>query len=90
MSTFRLSVRVNPNTSRQKAVWKGDFLKVNLTSPPEDGKANEELVEFLGELFDIDSGLITLERGSTSSEKELLLEGIDRESLVRRISQLKG
>lgn len=87
---FRLTVRVNPNTSQQRAVWKGEFLKVNLTSPPEDGRANDELIEYLSELFDLDKSQVELDRGRTSPDKELLLNDVDRDDLVNQITELKG
>lgn len=86
---FRLTVKVNPGTSRQHAVWKHNFLKVNLKSPPENGRANEELIRYLSEIFRVDSSRITIDRGEASPEKELVLEDVDRESLVRRINELR-
>lgn len=83
-------MKVNPNSSRRRAVWKGDFLKVNLTSPPEDGRANEELIGFLAETFQLSPGQVDIDHGATSREKELLIHDIDRTKLVRQIKQLKG
>jgi len=87
---FRLTVRVNPNTSRQRAVWKGEFLKVNLTSPPEDGRANEELEAYLADLFDLKRSQVELDRGHAATDKELLLCNVDREHVLNQITELKG
>ena len=88
MARFRLAVRVNPGSSRQKLVWKGDRVKVNLVSPPEDGEANRELLELLGEKFNLRE--IELIRGETSREKERLLDVSDREQFIGELKQLKG
>lgn len=87
---FRLTVRVNPNTSRRKAVWRGDFLKVNLTAPPEGGRANREPRTYLSDLFGIDAARVRIVRGKTAREKELVLENLDRDILVRHLRSLKA
>jgi uncharacterized protein (TIGR00251 family) len=87
---LRLSVRVNSGSSRRKAVWKGEFLKVNLTSPPEEGRANQELCEFLADEFDLSVQQVDIERGHTARRKELLLKRTDRSKMVQMIREMKG
>lgn len=87
-SRYRLTVRVNPNTSRRRAVWKDDFLKVNLTVPPEDGRANRELRTYLAEIVGVDVDRVRIVRGKTAREKEVLLEDLDRQTLVQRLRDL--
>ncbi len=85
---FRLTVRVNPNTSRRRAVRRDDFLKVNLTVPPEDGRANRELRTYLADIFGIDVEQVRIVGGETAREKDLLLKGLDRKTLVKRLGDL--
>lgn len=85
---FELSVKVNPNSSRRLFRWKGDHLKVNLTSPPEKGKANDELVTSLAELFGLRSSDINLKRGATSRKKTLTLKNISKDHLQDVINSL--
>lgn len=87
---FRLTVHVNPSTSRRAAAWKGDFLKVNLTAPPENGRANEELIEYVAKLFGVDPSGVSIVRGRTARQKELRVEGLDRAQLVRRLRSLES
>lgn len=46
-------------------------LKVKIAAPPEDGKANDELVRFMAKWLGIPKSAVTLERGSTSRHKRL-------------------
>jgi uncharacterized protein (TIGR00251 family) len=44
-----LRVKVTPNSSRNALVpGQGDRLSVKLTSPPVEGKANKQLLKFIG------------------------------------------
>jgi len=51
-------------------------LKVKLTSPPVDGKANEELVKFLSKTLKIPKSSIEITKGETSKKKTLLLKSV--------------
>ncbi len=77
-----VKVKVEPRSSRRKiAGLHGDALKVKLTSPPVEGKANEELVEFLGETFGVRKSAIKIVKGGSSKQKAVEIEGIGPEAL---------
>ncbi len=73
-----ISVRVIPNAPRY-GVDPGptDFLKVRLTAPPVEGRANKALLKFLGKLLRVAPSHIRILRGQGSREKLLLVEGVD-------------
>ncbi|MFB6345578.1 MAG: DUF167 domain-containing protein [bacterium] len=85
---FKLTVKVNPGTSRRNSVWRQDHLKVNLTAPPEDGRANQELVDYVSDLFELDQSDVRIESGVTSRQKELIRRNLDRETLTRTLESL--
>jgi hypothetical protein len=66
---MRLNVRVQPNAKQNKAVQEPGRLKVYLTAPPVEGKANEALVEFLAEHFQVKRSGIKIVRGGKSRDK---------------------
>lgn len=69
-----LSVRVQPGASRNEiSTTSGQALKVRLTAPPVDGKANTALKRFLGKTFGIAPSRIELLSGETSRDKRLRL-----------------
>lgn len=87
---YRMKIKANPGSSQNRAIWKGDFLKVNLTALPEEGKANQQLIELLSEKFDADKDDIEIIGGRSSENKTVMLYNLDREELVRKMNDLKG
>ncbi len=65
----RLNIKVIPNAKRNKLVEEPGRLKVYLTAPAVEGRANTALIEFLAEHFNIKKGKISIIRGLTSREK---------------------
>lgn len=57
-------------------------IEVKLTRNAQKGKANEQLVECLAELFGISSSNILISSGATSSKKSLLIKGISYKQAV--------
>jgi uncharacterized protein len=72
----KLAVRVHPG-ARKNAVTgiHADALKIALTSPPVDGKANEALIAFLAEALRLPRARITLVAGISSRSKTLRITG---------------
>lgn len=70
-----LSIKVSPRSSRTR--WIGRMedgtLKVALAAPPEKGKANEELLEFLAAEFGVARSQVELIAGHASTAKRVRL-----------------
>ncbi|MBI3570173.1 MAG: YggU family protein [Gammaproteobacteria bacterium] len=67
-----LQVQVQPRAKSDAIAGViGDRLKVRLTAPPVEGRANEHLVAYLAKLFDVPRRHVVLERGETSKRKQL-------------------
>lgn len=67
-----IRVRLLPNAARNQIVGKEEGVyKIRLTAAPIEGKANEALVRFLADHFDIAPSCITLLKGHTSKYKTL-------------------
>ena len=70
-----LKVRVQPRASRDElGEAQESYLKVRITAPPVDGKANADLMRFLADVFNVAKSRITLLDGETSREKRLRIE----------------
>lgn len=69
-----LNVRVQPRASKDEIVGiQGDRLKIRITAPPVDGKANAHLIQYLARVFDIPKTRISLLGGESGREKRLLI-----------------
>ncbi len=72
-----LSVRVHPGAKRNAITGThAETLKISLTTPPTDGRANAALIAFLAERLNIPRPSIELISGATSRSKTLRLTGI--------------
>lgn len=82
----RLEVKVIPGASRDEvAGTMGTAVKLKLRAPPVEGRANEALVEFLAERLGLPRRAISLERGETSRQKLLRVEGLDLAAVRTRL-----
>ncbi|MCK5340508.1 MAG: YggU family protein [Desulfobulbaceae bacterium] len=72
-----LTVHVQPKASRNRIIGlHGDALKISITAPPVEGKANKAIISFLAGLFHIPKSAITLKSGQQSRTKRFLLSRI--------------
>ncbi|MBU4177202.1 MAG: DUF167 domain-containing protein [Desulfurivibrionaceae bacterium] len=72
-----LSIHVQPKASRTRVAGRhGDALKLCITSPPVDGKANAAVIAFFAKLFKIPKGAVTIAGGETSRDKRIIPAGI--------------
>src|SRR5712692_5321017 len=71
-----LKVHAKPRASRDEfAGVTGDALKIRITAPPVDGKANARLIEFLAQHFGVSKSRISLVRGRNSPTKWFRIVG---------------
>ena len=87
-----LSVRVAPNARRSgiEGIWNGTHLKIALTAPPVDGKANEALINFLSEYFALRKSGIELISGQTGRLKTVRLTFTETEAVETAVQKLSG
>lgn len=72
-----LKIKVEPRSSKSEVVGPyGDGLKVKLTSPPIEGKANKELIEVLAKKFGISKKNVEIIAGQSSKHKIVKLHGV--------------
>ena len=72
-----LPVRVHPGAKRNAVDGVHDgALKISLTSPPTDGRANEALIAFVAERLRVPRHRVSLLTGATSRSKTLRIAGL--------------
>jgi uncharacterized protein (TIGR00251 family) len=82
-----LAIRVTPRASRNEIVevLTDGTIKIRLTAPPVEGKANEALVEFLSEVLKVPPSAIEIVAGATGRDKLVSILDMDAETVHDRI-----
>ena len=79
-------VYLQPKASKNEIVGSyRDGIKVKITAPPVEGKANEALVRFLAKELGVSPSCIEITRGHHSREKTLKISGNMDQELVKKI-----
>jgi len=69
-------IRVVPRASRREVAGiQDDALKLRITAPPVEGKANEECIRLLAELLGVKKTQVTIVAGHASRTKTVSVEG---------------
>ena len=76
-----LGFRISPNASKNEFIKNGDEIKIKITAPPVDGKANKFLIKFLSDTFKVPKTYITLLKGETSKDKIISFNNISKEKI---------
>ena len=70
------AVKIVARTSRNElAGVEGEALKIRLTAPPVEGKANEALVKFLAEVLSVSRSQVEIVSGEKSKHKIVRVRG---------------
>lgn len=71
-----LTIRVIPRANHNEIVeiLSDLTVKIRLTAPPVDGKANKALIEFLAEVLDVKKSRIEIVAGDTGRDKIVSIE----------------
>lgn len=82
-----LAIRVTPRARKNEIseIMSDGTVKIRLTAPPVDGKANEALIDFLAEVLDVSPRNIEIVAGATGRKKLVSIVGLDAGTVQRRI-----
>ncbi len=81
-----LPVRANPGAKKDGLIDEHNgALRVGVTAPPQDGRANEALVVVMADALNLRRSQFTLIAGETSRDKRFLVRGISADDLAVRI-----
>ena len=84
-----LRLHVQPRAAHdQVAGLQGEALKLRLTSPPVDGKANKAVIATLARLLDLPKSCLSLRSGLQSRTKTVRIENADEAQLRARLQTL--
>lgn len=84
------TAKIVPGSSRTSlAGILNGMLKVKVAAPPEKGKANQNLVEFLADQLNIKKKDIKILTGQTSPIKQIQISGISSQMLISKLNIIK-
>jgi uncharacterized protein (TIGR00251 family) len=82
----QFALRVQPRASRNAiAGVMGDAVKLAITAPPVDGKANQAVVEYLAELFQVSKSSIVIVSGETGRNKLIAVRGLSAKQVRKAL-----
>jgi uncharacterized protein (TIGR00251 family) len=80
------AVKVHPHAKKNAITGEiGDALKVSLTAPAIDGRANEACIEFFTKLLKLPRSSITIASGRASRGKVIRVSGLSAEEVRNRV-----
>jgi uncharacterized protein (TIGR00251 family) len=87
MDVFMLQVRVTPRAARDQIVgWQDDTLRVRVTAPPLEGRANEAVLRLLARALAVSPSRLRIVRGQTQRNKVVAVEGLSEEEVRFRLN----
>ena len=80
------AVKVQPRAQKNAITGElGDALKLALTAPPVDGRANEACIEFFANLLKVPRSSVTIASGETSRKKVIRVRGFSAAEVRGRL-----
>jgi uncharacterized protein (TIGR00251 family) len=84
-----LPVRAQPGARKAGVMGEqAGALKVAVSAPPEDGRANKALLEVLRDTLGLKRSQIQLLAGESSRDKRFLIRGLNKIELEQRVVEL--
>ena len=85
--SITFAVKIHPRAKQNAITGEiGDALKLSLTAPPMNGKANTACIEFFAKLLNVARSSVTIASGLTSRNKVICVVGVSADELHARIA----
>jgi uncharacterized protein (TIGR00251 family) len=82
------AVKVHPRAKKNAITGElGDALKVSLTAPPIDGRANDACIEFFAKLLKVPRSSVTIASGQSNRRKVICVIGLSAEETRKRLER---
>jgi uncharacterized protein len=80
------AVKLHPRARKNAVIGElGDALKLSLTAPPVEGKANAACIQFLATLLKVPRSSVTIASGLSSRRKVIRVLGLSADELQKRL-----
>jgi uncharacterized protein (TIGR00251 family) len=61
-----------------------------VTAPAAEGKANRAIIRLVSEILAVPASRVSIQSGATSSQKQVLVTGMDKKDLLDRLNSISG
>lgn len=84
--SVQFAIKVVPGAARDRVVGLiGDALKVQVSAPPEQGKANARVCEVLAAALGVATRAVVVQSGHSSPRKVVAVQGLAAEEVLARL-----
>ncbi len=88
IDVIKIPVKVQPNAGKNQVVGLSNGIwRIKVAAPPDKGKANKELVEFLSEVLGLGKDQIAIIKGHTGHNKLVSIDGLTKAEVEVRLYQ---
>lgn len=82
----RLAVKILPNAARNSVLGLvNDVWRIKIAAPPERGKANKELIEFLSQRLGVKKDNLAIIKGHTNQNKLIAVRGPGPDEIFQKM-----
>ena len=84
-----VKVKIVPGSSQNKIVGVyNNALKITITAPPVEGKANKKCIAYLAKYFDVAKSRIEIISGKTSKIKLIKIYDISKKDFLEKLEKI--
>ena len=84
-----ITVQVQPNAQQNKVTrFEAGVLHLRIAAPPVKGKANQELIKFLGGILGVSQSDLSIVRGITGKRKTIVIRGLGQNQVAEQLKKL--
>ncbi|HZK40636.1 MAG TPA: DUF167 domain-containing protein [Atribacterota bacterium] len=84
-----IKIKIVPGSSKNKIVGVyNNALKIAITAPPVEGKANKKCITYLAKYFDVAKSKIEIISGQTSKNKLIKIYDISQKEFLEKIEKI--
>ena len=82
-----LAIRVTPRASRNEIaeIMSDGTVRIRLTAPPVEGKANQALIKFLAKVLDVPPSRLEIVAGATGRDKLVSIVDMDVDTAQHKL-----
>lgn len=80
------NVKLVPNSSFSKIVdFTDEYVRIKISAPPIENKANKELIDFCSKFFDVNKSKLKIVSGDKSKLKKILIQDSNYEDISQKL-----